>query len=413
MPMWSVRRVLVFGSILLFFLFQQAAMAEKSAGAGLADDIGLFRSAVETDGLEEGESGLQDPPAAVLDEDEEDDARPEEKRGEPFVAPIPFRSPTLGWGGALAAGYIFRIDPKDRDSPPSSVAVAGFGSENESYGGVVTGRLHIDEDRWRVSPLFAGAQINYDFYGIGNEAAGPGGKIGIQADSLKGRLEVLRRLPDQIEVFGVPLFLGPSVEVSRTENTITQGVLPPSIPSSQLNETRIGLGIHIQRDSRDENFFPMKGSLSDIGFTVFDSGIGSDFSYRAWDVSYRRYDELWTNGVVASRVFGRFTDGDTPFSDLSQHDLRGYERGRYQDAMHVAGEVEIRQHLYKRVSAAVFTGLGQTASAVDGFSRDRLLWSAGFGLRFRLTEENRMNYRADAAWGRDGFEFYFSLTEAF
>jgi hypothetical protein len=57
----------------------------------------------------------------VLDEDEEDDARPEEKRGEPFVAPIPFRSPTLGWGGALAGGYIFRIDPEDRDSPPFSL----------------------------------------------------------------------------------------------------------------------------------------------------------------------------------------------------------------------------------------------------------------------------------------------------
>jgi hypothetical protein len=53
-----------------------------------------------------------------------------------------------------------------------------------------------------------------------------------------------------------------------------------------------------------------------------------------------------------------------------------------------------------------------STSSLAGFG-SHPLWSAGFGLRFRLTEQNRMNYRADAAWGRDGFEFYFSLTEAF
>ena len=131
------------------------------------------------------------------------------------------------------------------------------------------------------------------------------------------------------------------------------------------------------------------------------------------DVSYRRYDELWPKGVVASRIFGRFMDGDVPFTDLSGHDLRGYERGRYRDNMHLAGELEIRQHLFWRFAAAAFTGLGQVAPAIDDFSDDKLLWSAGLGLRFRLTEENRMNYRSDVAWGRDGFEFYFSITEAF
>jgi hypothetical protein len=81
--------------------------------------------------------------------------------------------------------------------------------------------------------------------------------------------------------------------------------------------------------------------------------------------------------------------------------------------MHVAGELEARQQLIGRLGGAVFAGLGQVASALDDFDGDRLLWSAGLGLRFRLTEQNRMNYRTDVAWGRDGFEFYFSITEAF
>ena len=130
-------------------------------------------------------------------------------------------------------------------------------------------------------------------------------------------------------------------------------------------------------------------------------------------MGYGRFDELWPEGILASRVFGRFSDGDVPFTDLSQYDLRGYERGRYRDKMLLASEIELRQHLFGRFGAAAFAGLGQIAPAIDDFDGNRILWSAGFGLRFQLTEQNRMNYRTDLAWGRDGFEFYFSITEAF
>ncbi len=388
------------------------AADERGAVEEVLDDIGLFKSTIDADSLERGEAGLEDPPPDVL-EDEEDSDGEDEPRGEPFVAPIPFRSPTLGWGGALAGGYIFRIDPEDRDSPPSTVSLAGFGSENESFGGVASGRFHVSEDLWRVTSLVAFARINYDFFGIGSDAGDRGDKIDIEADLVLGRIEVLRRLPDAVQLLGVPLYLGPSLSVSRTENSLAGGALPPGVSASELDETRISFGIHLQRDSRDDTFYPKKGSLSDFGFVFLEEDLGSDFSYRAWEVSYSRYDELWEEGVLASRVFGRFTDGDVSFSDLSMHDLRGYERGRYRDRMHLAGEVELRQHLFWRFAGAVFTGFGQVAPAIDDFDDENLLWSAGFGLRFQLTEQNRMNYRTDVAWGRDGFEFYFSITEAF
>ena len=50
---------------------------------------------------------------------------------------------------------------------------------------------------------------------------------------------------------------------------------------------------------------------------------------------------------------------------------------------------------------------------IDDLEEDNLLWSAGFGLRFQLTRESPLNYRTDVGWGRDGFEFYFSLGEEF
>jgi outer membrane protein assembly factor BamA len=211
----------------------------------------------------------------------------------------------------------------------------------------------------------------------------------------------------------VPIYLGPSLSVSRTENSLHGGALPPEVSASELDETRFGLGVHIQRDSRDDTFYPKQGSLADFEFQFFETALGSDFAYRVWDVGYRRFDELWPEGILASRVFGRFSEGNVPFTDLSQHDLRGYERGRYRDRMQLGSEIELRQHLFGRFAGAAFAGLGQVAPAIDEFDGDRILWSAGFGLRFQLTEQNRMNYRSDIAWGRDGFEFYFSITEAF
>ena len=79
----------------------------------------------------------------------------------------------------------------------------------------------------------------------------------------------------------------------------------------------------------------------------------------------------------------------------------------------LASEVELRQWIWRRFGGVVFAGLGQVAPAIDEFKSDALLWSVGLGIRFQLTEKNRLNYRTDLAWGRNGFQFYFSLSEAF
>ena len=113
---------------------------------------------------------------------------------------------------------------------------------------------------------------------------------------------MLRRLPDQVRLLGVPLYLGPSLSISRTENSLSGGSLPPGISASELDETHFGLGVRLQRDSRDDTFYPKQGSLADFEFQFFETALGSDLDYRVWDVAYRRFDELWPEGVLASRA---------------------------------------------------------------------------------------------------------------
>ena len=118
-------------------------------------------------------------------------------------------------------------------------------------------------------------------------------------------------------------------------------------------------------------------------------------------------------------------EGDPiPFTRLLRnrvpYQIRSYSSARFHATGMTGATLEYRWPAWIQnrpegsgIDAYVFGDLGQPFDHTHEIAMANLLWSAGFGLRFRLTEKNRMNYRADIAWGRDGYEWYVSLTEAF
>ncbi len=91
-------------------------------------------------------------------------------------------------------GYLFRVDAEDTKTPASMVGLGAFYSENESWGVGLGSKLHLDHDTWRVLVGGAEAQVNYDFFGIGNNAGDANRSIPIQQEVTGGTLEVLRRV---------------------------------------------------------------------------------------------------------------------------------------------------------------------------------------------------------------------------
>ena len=386
------------------------------------DAVGLFRGYIDVDELDASGEMLQNPVVTDMEDSngpvEDDEAQGGEgvpPRFEPFVAPMPFRSPSLGWGGALTVGTLFRIDPDDRGSPPSTAAVAGFGSENESFGGVFVFRGHAFEDLFRPRFTFASGRANYEFFGIGSDAGSRGLSADLRTEFLIVKTIALLRLPTAgWGRLGENVYLGPLIDVRLNDHSVRRVPgLPLGTPLPSFDEKDLGLGFLIERDKRNNTFRPSAGTLFQLEARFFAEDLGGDEDYQTYDVSLASYHEIPFDTVLAWRGLSRFGSGDVPFNELGQHDLRGYERGRYRDEIHLAGEVELRRSIYKRLGAAVFTGLGQVGPSLDDLESDDLLWSAGFGLRFQLTRESPLNYRSDLAWGRDGFEFYFSLGEEF
>jgi hypothetical protein len=350
----------------------------------------------------------EEAPTAETDE-EEPEAR------EFFIAPMPSHDSSFGWGVAIAGGMIFRVDPEDPETPPSTLAVAGFGSENDSWAAVLSSNLHLAGDRWRVRASAGTATVYYEFYGIGAGAGIRGISVPFRTEYRGAKLDLLRRVAwDPLGRLGEGLYLGVLAELSTLETNLeSQRPLPSRLSPDVFDTTRAILGLRLERDTRDDRFFPREGSLFNARFEFSNEAWGSDEDYQRLDLEHRSYHSLDPLTVFAWRAYLRSADGDVPFYDLYAHDLRGYENGRYRDEATVAGELELRRRLLSRLHVVAFTGLGQVAAGVGRLSSDKLLWSAGAGVRFQLTQSSELHYAIDGAWGRDGFEFYFSLGQAF
>jgi hypothetical protein len=60
-----------------------------------------------------------------------------------------------------------------------------------------------------------------------------------------------------------------------------------------------------------------------------------------------------------------------------------------------------------------FAGVGEVAESFSDYNTDNLLPSAGVGLRFMLSTNNRLNLSLDVAVGKDEGAVYFYVAESF
>lgn len=81
------------------------------------------------------------------------------------VAPIPGRSPQMGWNLALVAGYFLTPKEEGSDVPPSVLGAYGFIAENGSSVYGVGVKLNLLDDRLRVNAGGGYADVRYRYYG--------------------------------------------------------------------------------------------------------------------------------------------------------------------------------------------------------------------------------------------------------
>jgi hypothetical protein len=335
-----------------------------------------------------------------------------EKRGSLIFAPIPINSPTFGVGLIVAVGYVFKLDLEDSKSPASTIGAAVAFTDSGSRGLVMGGRLYFHENKYQTAFAFGKGRANYDFYGIGRVPGTDGVAVEIRQSGAFIFGEFMRN-------FGKNIFIGPRYQYRRLTAARDSRTTPGGfvIPELDIVSKTAAVGVHVQRDLRDQTFYTRKGSLLDFKADFFSKAVGSNRNYQTYSMSYAGFRSLSEKRVLAYRAMGCAATREAPFYDLclfgSSSNLRGYTVGEFQDRRMFAVQAELRQELRYRLGIVGFAGIGGIAPEINKFRFDKLLPAAGVGLRFKLDKKNHINYRIDLGFGRSGPTLSMSVTEAF
>jgi hypothetical protein len=340
------------------------------------------------------------------------------KSGKPQIVavPIPMSDPALGSGLTVVAAPLY--EPKGSGGVWTT-GVGGLYTSNGSYGVFLGQKAHFKEDLYRVSVAAAYANFNLKFYGLGGPLASSGKSIGINQTGLGVFAQGMRKVAPNT-------YFGASYTLidAKTTLDIDPATLPPAlaaraitIPKPELDSVTSALGLAGEYDTRDSEYGTRSGIYATGGWRLADPAIGSKFGYNKLEVASNFYFPVSANTVVAARVNVCGASSKTPFYDLclfgQSNSLRGYATGQYRDNAAGAAQVEVRQHLFWRIGAVAFAGVGGTAPAASRFGQVHVLPSGGVGLRFMASKEYKLNLSVDVAAGRHSKGFYVYIGESF
>lgn len=387
--------------MLVFMLLSARSLAaDVSIDSKATVDVS---DALATDGsnaLEEADATVTGNPMSHLAENWPEDL---------VIVPIPSRSPQLGWSLAAMAGYFMNLDKQAKVPKPSIVGLYGMYTQNDSYAAGAFSKFHLLDDRLRMKIAALYVDVNYRFYGIGNDEATSDRSVQIEQTMPIFHASATWRIWGR-------LFAGLGFFGGSSKTRVPLPDLEGPFDDLAFDLDMAALEFPLQYDSRDHQQYPRSGWLVDGKVFLYREGIGSDFNAESYMVTANHYRPMRERDVLALRLYTRTTSGDVPFFLLStfggRKDLRGYVGGQYRDNAMYALQAEYRWQFADRWIATGFAGFGEVA---EDFSQigENFLPAAGIGLRFVISEKHRVSLAADIATGKEGTEFYFGVGEAF
>lgn len=340
---------------------------------------------------------------------------PEEKHWGIVPIPVLGYSPDLG---ALVGGAAVVYYGPDVGIPPGSrrglrnntATVQTFGTTNLSFAGSIVATNYFAEDRFRLDNSLAVSRSPQLYFGIGAHANDEEEFTGVAlaAESSFG----VQLLPD--------LFVGPLVEILfNSLSDVEDGgeLAAGTTPGSEKDVTAGGVGARLLWDTTGGVFWPTTGVTGEAELRHYPPAVGSGDRFGRFGVDLRGYRSLFADHVLA--VQGRLEGawGEVPFQHLpalgGDMTMRGLYAGRYRDDYATSLQVEYRAPLTGRLGAVAFVSAGQVGTALRKIDVIDVRPAGGFGFRFALEPEQKLNLRIDIALSEGGIFPYIAIGEAF
>jgi hypothetical protein len=327
-----------------------------------------------------------------------------------FPLPVISYAPETKTVGGLALVGVWRRAGGDSTDRPTSFAASALYTQRSQVSADLGVEHWTAGNRWALAAAAQFARYPYEWYGVGNDT--PDSAEHYTSRTIGAGVDVRRRV-------GRALYVGANYEFQQVRMLEVEkgGLLDGDAVVGARGGDVSALGVSTSWDTRDNVYAASRGSFVQLGATQSDQTLGSDFDFHRFTLDARRYVAVGGSRVLALQGVAVVVGGDVPFDQLAQLGgqsvMRGYLQGRYRDRSAVAAQAEFRTPVWRRLGAVAFAGAGQVGPRLDEFSLRDLKPSGGFGLRYALSKDEKMNIRLDFGSGRGSSGTYLTLGEAF
>ncbi len=323
-----------------------------------------------------------------------------------FAVPLISYSNDTRWGFGAAGILTFRGNPLR-----SSVTFGLLYTQRKQFLLYFPYQWFSPNGHWRAYGEVGWYRYLYQYFGIGNTY--PDDFIETYtARYPRLRLTVAKKLTNR-QLVGLRYHLDAYRILSSSPGSEIERRLPYGAEGGRSSS----FGPVWLYDSRDNQFYPRRGWLTEAALVGEDKLTGSDFRFIRFSLDAARYWPTGRKTVLATQVAAQFTGGNAPFFNLSQlggtKRLRGYPDGKYRDKHLLLAQAEWRFPIFWRFKGVVFAAAG----TVFGLPQERLRWrpEGGAGLRFEFDKKQQLHVRLDygVGDGRENSGFYLTFGEAF
>lgn len=248
---------------------------------------------------------------------------------------------------------------------------------------------------------------------------------------------VMKRHRDTRFFYGLGYHLDAMSKID--DQQLDLGAIPPTITHHYQYQTAKNLplekytqssvSLNASYDSRDNVANPYNGRLASVSFRINPEFLGSTSSSSQLWVEYRDYFNVSKSrprNLIAVWAYGWFvTSGKVPYMflpatgwDMYSRSARPYTMGRFRGEDLVYTEAEWRFPLQKeknKLGAVVFANMTTASSRTNNVNLFSYVQPGiGTGLRYALSEKNRVNIGIDYGWGANGASgLFLNLNEYF
>ena len=321
----------------------------------------------------------------------------------------PSYSKTTELGLGLLGSGLYRLDRQDSVTPPSDLSFYGTISTTGFYSLGATGNTIFRDRNRRLSYELSFTSSPRDLWGIGYEA----GRTNPPTKILEQRYALEVQFRQRIVA---DAYLGALIDLDYRRGRDFDATADAYIHHQRREYLATGVGLLAEYDTRDFIPNPSRGVYLALQQILYARGLGncSDSFWRTiFTADY--YRQVWRGGVLAFDLYGELNSKGTPWTMLARLGgsarMRGYYEGQYADRNLVVGQVELRQHLWRRFGGVGWGGAGNVFPRMSSFRWAETLPNYGLGLRWEL--KKRVNVRMDYGFGRATSGFLLSINEAF